>query len=312
MKKLSLLVLILAQLACSTLAPTPTETPIPTPTATSTPLPTPTPVPTSTAVPEPEAPRVFIDDGAYSMVISPDLDFDINGEIIGIFDRDGLLIISFARAPYDASGTSLQDVIDDYIQEISSDDSQFVQEEAVPVTIGGAEGISVDLSGTLFDAPIGGRAVAVSPDGVTVFFGLGVSNQSNDDDLWETGGSVIFQALIDSVIFDDLQTGATGGDCPVSTDATYGYTEANPIRVGGDFLDGPARERAYLDNLRGPNGETITYERLGSFPSGDTILDEYRVTGGGLDVTLYLDEYLYEPLQAPQGFTCAGEFIPAP
>ena len=41
-------------------------------------------------------------------------------------------------------------------------------------------------------------------------------------------------------------------DCPVSADDTYGYEEGNPIRVGGDFFNGAAREREYLDTLRGP------------------------------------------------------------
>ncbi len=74
------------------------------------------------------------------------------------------------------------------------------------------------------------------------------------------------------------------------------------------MLEGPARERAYLDNLLGPNGETLSYERKRSFSSGDTILDEYHITGSGIDATLYLDEYSYTPPQAPVGFTCAGEF----
>ncbi len=103
----------------------------------------------------------------------------------------------------------------------------------------------------------------------------------------------------------------TAGAC-VSTDKTYGYTQENPIKVGGDFLDGPVRERAYLDNLAGPNGETITYARIGSIIFGETILDAFVITGLGAEVTLYIDEYVYAELQAPVGFTCLGAFLGAP
>ncbi|MFZ5878886.1 MAG: hypothetical protein ACOY0R_05935, partial [Chloroflexota bacterium] len=102
------------------------------------------------------------------------------------------------------------------------------------------------------------------------------------------------------------------GDCPVSTDETYGYTADNPIKVGGDFLSGPQRERAYLDNLLGPNGELLSYERLGSTMGNDTILDMYEISGLDNPVVLYVDMYKYETLSAPVGFACSGPFITAP
>jgi hypothetical protein len=242
----------------------------------------------------------------FSLSVPDPLDFDLKGEMVGVFDREGKLIVSFIRTDYDGSANSLQDVIDMFLEELSNGGNEFVQGESSPVTIGGAEGISVDLTGVLFDAPIAGRAVAVSPRVNSVFFGVGISSLADDAELWKTAGSDFFQSLIDSVEFVEVQTSM--GTCAVSQDKTYGYTEQNPIRVGGDWLEGPARERAYLDTLLGPNGETLTYERDGSFSSGDTILDKYRVTGTGIDVVLYLDEYKYEPPQAPSGFTCAGEF----
>lgn len=86
----------------------------------------------------------------------------------------------------------------------------------------------------------------------------------------------------------------------------------NPIRVGGDFFTGVARERAYLDNLRGPNGEKLTYERHGSTPGIDSILDIYEIYGLAKQIILYVDLYKYEELMAPAGLTCAGPFISAP
>ncbi|MEM8890374.1 MAG: 2-dehydro-3-deoxyphosphooctonate aldolase, partial [Bacteroidota bacterium] len=46
----------------------------------------------------------------------------------------------------------------------------------------------------------------------------------------------------------------------ISEDETYGYSEKNPIKVGGvDNSEGPKNERRYLNALAGPNGEEITY-----------------------------------------------------
>jgi hypothetical protein len=109
-------------------------------------------------------------------------------------------------------------------------------------------------------------------------------------------------------MLESLTFQAAGVACPISSDSTYGYSEENPIKVGGGAFEGPSREEAYLDNLRGPNGEGLTYERTRSLESGDTILDEYHVAGPGVDEVLYLDEYDFSELQAPAGFTCLGPF----
>jgi hypothetical protein len=114
--------------------------------------------------------------------------------------------------------------------------------------------------------------------------------------------------VIGSVRFTEF--GADADSCPVSTDAAYGYTKDNPVKVGGDVFGGPARERAYLDHLRGPDGQAVTYERLGSMGHGDTILDIYEIRYDGLadPIELYIDMYTFEEPLAPVGFTCAGPF----
>lgn len=100
-----------------------------------------------------------------------------------------------------------------------------------------------------------------------------------------------------------------------SSDATYGYSESNPIMVG-EKNGGPKDERRFLDALRGPGGQRVTYKRLGSCclfktPNaliGDAVLlDRFEVTYEGLatPVILYLDMYDYEQPKLPVGF--AGE-----
>ena len=96
--------------------------------------------------------------------------------------------------------------------------------------------------------------------------------------------------------------------CPVSNDPKYGFTPDQPVQVGGGAMYGPARERRYLDALRGPQGQPVQYKRMRSTPetADGTILDAYEVTYERLEkpATLYLDEYHFGDLRAPQGFTC--------
>jgi len=101
----------------------------------------------------------------------------------------------------------------------------------------------------------------------------------------------------------------------VSDDPTYGYTESNPIRVGGgsSIEVGPQNERMYLNGLRGPSGEAIGYERLGSCcffetPNGfqgSGLLDVFAIYYEGLDspILLYLNMYDAGNKLVPMGFT---------
>lgn len=97
--------------------------------------------------------------------------------------------------------------------------------------------------------------------------------------------------------------------CEVATDGTYGYSEANAIQVGGSPLYGAARQRRYLDTLRGPDGQVIQYKRAGQWRAPDgTILDRYDITYEGLEksITLFLDWYHFNTPLAPKGFGCAA------
>jgi hypothetical protein len=97
--------------------------------------------------------------------------------------------------------------------------------------------------------------------------------------------------------------------CAVAEDEKYAYMTEQPVQVGGSPVFGAARQRRYLDVLRGLEGQPVQYKRTGQSRAPDgTILDVYEVTHAGLEkaVTLYLDWYHYNMPKAPRGFTCAG------
>jgi hypothetical protein len=102
----------------------------------------------------------------------------------------------------------------------------------------------------------------------------------------------------------------------VSEDETYGYSEKNPIRVGGGRSAGVRNQLRYLNALKGPQGQAVTYERQASccpfrtrrgVVDNTALLDVYAVTwtGKAAPVTLYLNMYRGGKLLAPRGFTGA-------
>lgn len=99
--------------------------------------------------------------------------------------------------------------------------------------------------------------------------------------------------------------------CPVAEDDQYAYTKERPVQVGGSPVYGAARQRRYLDALRGPAGQPVQYKRAGTVQGpGGTLLDSYEVTYQGLEkpVIIFLDWYHYNPQRAPRGFTCGQPF----
>jgi len=95
-----------------------------------------------------------------------------------------------------------------------------------------------------------------------------------------------------------------------SQDESYGYSERNPILVGGNS-EGPKNERRFLNALVGPNGESVQYRRTGSccpFATKNSewggMLDTYEVSYEGLgeSVVLYINMYDSDTLKVPVGF----------
>lgn len=90
----------------------------------------------------------------------------------------------------------------------------------------------------------------------------------------------------------------------MSTDATYAYSDQNPVRVGEKGKTGsPAAERKYLASLLDSAGKAVSFKRLGSGgddPQGD-ILDLYEIkTSTGKTVILWISMYHPENKPATQ------------
>jgi hypothetical protein len=302
MKKFASILVLCLQLACGVFS-TPQPTATPQPTSTSTPAPTVTNISTST----PE-----IDFGDMAQLVALDgftieipffYLYEVDNGAIFVGNEEDTLSMIFFSDEYDNT-TSLVTVVDNFLLNLEQNENSNLESTvSEKITIDGVEGISVDFVGQLFGFPTQGMAIVVSPFPNILVFGLANSNLESDSNLWESQHKAAFETFIDSIKFVNVT-----GSCIISIDNTYGYTEENPIKVGGGAFDGPSREEVYLDNLLGPNGESLSYERQGSTQTDITILDIYIVTGSGVNETLYLDEYNYSEPQAPLGFTCKGEF----
>ena len=100
----------------------------------------------------------------------------------------------------------------------------------------------------------------------------------------------------------------------VSDDSNYGYSEKNPIMIGGGAANGARNQVRYFASLAGPNGEVVKFARLGSccgYKSenalfGDyALLDKYQLTYEGLEDPLifYISLYDEEEVYIPKGLT---------
>jgi len=307
-KALSLVLISILLMSCA-LLPTPEPTVAPTvtnmvePTETAPPTPTNTEIPTETvAVPDFNKFVTLAVVEGFTISVPFPLLHQVDKNVIIIGDEEKTLTISFASDVYQ-SGDTLEGVLNDYLGSLERRGWEFTKSDPIDIEIDGAAGIVIDLTGTFQGLNFEGQALTVSPRSDFVLFGLGLSQTSDNPDHWKKVGQEAFTNLIEGIKFTE-----TGGSCPISTDESYGYSENNPIKVGGDFISGVSRERAYLDHLLGPNGESLSYERQGSTMSGDVILDIYTLSGQGVDMILYVDLYHYTEVQAPVGFTCEGPF----
>ncbi len=94
----------------------------------------------------------------------------------------------------------------------------------------------------------------------------------------------------------------------------YGYSSQSPVKIGGaENNQGILNERRFLNALKGPNGEKVTYELVGSccyyqFTDSNQkqlgLLDRYKITVDDQEYVLYFAPYeMDKELFAPKGFS---------
>lgn len=181
--------------------------------------------------------------------------------------------------------------------------------EQRPISINGSEGFTTDLTGVLLNDPIEGQAFVVQKEDGQFIFGFGFANISQEPTLWQAKASDMFAAMLQSAHFLSPEQGNANEACDISTDPTYGYTETNPIRVGGGVTGGETHAGVYFENLAGPDGHAIQFSHTGSILSGDVTLEVYEVIVQDQTLIFYVDHFSPIQLQAPVGFTCLEAII---
>lgn len=97
-----------------------------------------------------------------------------------------------------------------------------------------------------------------------------------------------------------------------NTHVDYGLSPTRPIETG--VIPGYVQELEYLQNIRGPNGQRLSYKLIHAgcesdmydkITSSAALLDEYEVKIKGLEepIILYFDAYHKDTLYCPKGFT---------
>src|SRR5438874_2255142 len=104
------------------------------------------------------------------------------------------------------------------------------------------------------------RSCVVAFSTLLLFFGCSTTKKDEPQVLSST------TTKTGSVVVTDEMIGRSRGSMSllhVAAMASYAYSEAVPVKIGGGFGEGSQRTYQYLNALRGPNGETVKYNRIG-------------------------------------------------
>lgn len=93
--------------------------------------------------------------------------------------------------------------------------------------------------------------------------------------------------------------------------ASYGYSQRNPVKVGGGSDEDTFNQTRYMNALLGPQGEIISYRLKGSCcyyktKDGQTaLLEQYEISYGDpvIKTIIFLTSFETDELKAPKGFT---------
>lgn len=308
-----LMLFTFVSLACQTatnLVITPTPTASLTPTITLTPTRTPRPTQTFTPTPTPLVIQVEnmrkLRSGGFSFAVLDGLKTEIgNHDVLMYSEDDKLNIYLLAQVPY--PGEHINTSLKHYMEWANKQFRNVVEGERQAFTHAGVEGTGTSFSGLTKDGePFQARAAFMRPEQGKM---LTLLVYAYGEGAWEQFGEKAYQTTLDKLTFFEI---TPWEGCPISTDGSYGFSDRNPVPLGGELLLGPNREEEYLSALLGKDGEVVFYSRIDSVEVKGKTLDKYilRVGNGG-SKTLFIDLYHAGPVLAPSGMTCSSP-LPIP
>src|SRR5688572_18933476 len=111
--------------------------------------------------------------------------------------------------------------------------------------------------------------------------------------------------VVAAVLSPTVGAAQTAAVCSISTDPEFGRTVEKAVPIGGGAAVIAARQRSYLDSLRGPQGQPLQLGTRTTVQTPNAIIDVYPVSyEGGEPFQLHLNSYRFGTPQAPQGLTC--------
>jgi len=236
-----------------------------------------------------------------------DVSITASGALISALDSSLLFSLNGINAM--SNEKSDEEILDTLLTSLfSGEQSSYKQSELITSSVEGYEGAAYDFTGKFLGSQVEGRALVIKPEAKRYVSIVAMALVEENPDLWKTTGKDAFNYLLSRYQILPAEALASAELCPISPNANYGFYPDEAVKVGGGLLSGPLRERAYLDNLLGSNGDPVTYEWVRSVETPDSIVDEYTLTVGEKTITLYLDQYSFGIINAPRGLGCMGAF----
>lgn len=268
---------------------------------------TPTSTPAGNVIVGEQAYQVF--QGGYSLELSLDAHVSVRGPMTWVRSRETPTntMIMGNISKYEL--VSLEELRPQVFASLFGSDAEIKEEEPQEYELDGVKGIAVDYVAKVSQMVAKGRLIVVKPTEKRYVAVIGMGDPADPSgDQWVKYGVDFFEMTLNGFNILSDEALADHDVCPFADDESYGLSMENPIRVGGGSMEGPARARAYLDNLKGNDGQWAVYERSGSLEGDGTILDAYQVQVDGEIITLYVDQYNFETLLTPKGLQCSGAY----
>ena len=272
-----------------------------------------TPLPDFTYVPYEERKtyeRIYVNTGGFSVVPPLGMNYSVSNNFVFLSNENSEIEISVSGFSFINETRDEEEIAWELLSyDTDSIPDEYYLSKGEPVQVDTSTGVLFDFTGKESLSPIHGAVLVAKTVPSQIILMVGKAIIRDGHDVWKEKGEDLLVDVIQSIQIIDLTLPIA---CTTSNDSTYGYTKDNPIKVGPQVDREFSRVFAYLDNLIGPNGEPLTYERLGSNILDGKILEKYKLNGLSDEIILYFDVDEYSEVKAPIGLTCKAPFILSP